>query len=90
MHDIKLMTEKHASALQAISMVMWIRQHGAKHITQLVRSRATLDATRYRHRVSISTVLPRQPPWSYILDKQIQLWHCEIAVQMYPLLSPSK
>jgi hypothetical protein len=45
MQDIKLTTEKHAHASQAISMVMWIRRYGAERIAQYSRSRATLDAT---------------------------------------------
>jgi hypothetical protein len=52
------MTEKDASTLLAILMVMRIRWYGAKHIAQYGRSRATRDAT------SIHPVLPWRTPWS--------------------------
>jgi hypothetical protein len=68
MHDIKLTTETNAPNLLAFSMAMWIRRYDAKHITQYGRSRATLDATGRRHWASIHPVLPRQTPWSSILD----------------------
>ena len=57
-----------------------------------------LDATGCHHWVSICTLLTQRPPWSSILAKQIELWHCEIAVPKLvfkrhktdPLLSSSK
>ena len=42
-----------------------IRWYGAERITQYGRSRATLDATGRRKRVSICPVLPRRTPWSF-------------------------
>jgi len=58
---------KNAADLLAISMAMWIRRYGAERIVQYGRSRATLDATGRRHRVSIRPVSPQRMPWSSIL-----------------------
>jgi hypothetical protein len=65
--DIKSTTEKHAPALRAIPMAMWIRRYGAECIDQYGRSRATLDAIGRRDRASIHPVSPRRTPWSSIL-----------------------
>jgi hypothetical protein len=67
MQDIKLTKEKHAPALQAISMSMRVRRYDAEHITLYGRSRATLDATERHDRASICPVLPRQTTLSSIL-----------------------
>ena len=58
---------KNAAYLLAILMVMRIRRYSAERISQYVRSRATLDATKCRHRASIRPVLPQRTPWSSIL-----------------------
>ncbi len=79
MQDIKLTSEKHAPALRTILMAMQIRRYGAESIVQYGRSRATLDATERRNRVSICPILPRQTPWSSISAYKIELWRCEIA-----------
>jgi hypothetical protein len=63
MQDIKLMTEKHAPALRAISMATQIRWYSAKHIAQYGRSGATLDATGHHHWWIVCPVLPRRTPW---------------------------
>jgi hypothetical protein len=51
--NIKSTTEKKAPASQAILMAMQIRRHGAEHIAQYSRSRATLNATGCHHRAII-------------------------------------
>jgi hypothetical protein len=66
--DIKLMTDKNAPPLLAISMAMPIRWYGAERIAQYGRSRATLGATGCCHWVSIHPVSPRWMPWSSILE----------------------
>ena len=48
MHEIKSMTETNAPTLLA----MRTRRYGAKRITQYGRSRATVDTTGHRDRVS--------------------------------------
>jgi hypothetical protein len=70
---------KNAADLLAILMAMRIRWYGAERIARYGRSRATIDATGRRHRVSISPVLPQRMPWSSTLASKIELWHCEIA-----------
>ncbi len=54
------------AALLDISMAMRIRRYGAERIAQYGRSRATLDATGRRQRVSIHPVLPRRTPTQLI------------------------
>jgi hypothetical protein len=79
MQDNKLMTEKHAPDLRAISMAMRIRRYGAERIAWYGRSRAILDATGRRHRAIICPESPRRMPWSSILALKNDLWRCEIA-----------
>ena len=52
-------------------MAMQIRRYNAKRIAHGDRSRATLDAIRHRHWVSICPVSPRQTSWSSILAQKI-------------------
>jgi hypothetical protein len=86
MQDIKLTTEKHAPALQAILLAMRIRRYGAERIAQYGRSRATLDAAGHLNWASICPVLPRRTPWSSIWSKKFKLWGCEIAVPKLALI----
>ena len=65
--DIKLTTEKHAPAPQAISKVMRVRRYNAECIVQYGRYRATIDATERCNWASIHPVSPQRTPWSSIL-----------------------
>jgi hypothetical protein len=57
---------KNAADSLAVSRAVQIRRYDAQHIAHYGRSRATLDATGCRHRVSIHPVLPQRTPWSSI------------------------
>ncbi len=57
---------KNAADSLAILMTMRIWWYGAERISQYGRSRATLDATERRNRVSIRPVSSRRMPWSSI------------------------
>ena len=79
MHNKKNMMTKNKLPSLVMLMVMAMFRCNMARITQFGRSRATLDATGRRHRVSIYPVLPRRTPWSSILASKIELWCCEIA-----------
>jgi len=62
-------TTTNADESLTISMAMAMQPYDAGHIAQWSTSRASLEATGCRHRVSACAVLPRWPPWSTILNK---------------------
>ncbi len=62
--DNESTTTKNVDELLAISIAMQMRRYDAGHITQLSTSRASLEATRCRHRSIACAILPGRPPWS--------------------------
>jgi len=55
---------QNAGKLTTISMAMAMQRYDVGHIAQWITSRASLEATGCRHRVSACAVSPRRPPWS--------------------------
>ena len=63
----------------AILIAMAVRWCNTAHISQWRRSRASIKATKHRHRATNRSILPRRPPW-----RQQTLQRCN----MYPLCWP--
>jgi hypothetical protein len=67
MGDNKIDDAKYAVKLLAISITMGMGQCNTGHIFQCSTSRASLEATGCRHRVSVCAILPWRQPWLAIL-----------------------
>jgi hypothetical protein len=61
---------ENAGKLLAISIAVQMRRCNAGHITRWSTSRASLEATRCRHRSNACAVLPRRPLWSTNLNEK--------------------
>ncbi len=57
-------TTKNAGKLMVISIAMAMQPYDEGHINRWSTSRASLEATGCRHRLSACIVSPRRPPWS--------------------------
>ncbi len=60
----ELTTTKNAGEQLAISIAMWMWRYYVGRISQWSMSRASFEATGYRHQASACTASPRRPPWS--------------------------
>jgi len=55
---------QNAGKSTTISVAMAMQRYDVGRISRWSTSRASLEATGCRHRVSACAVLPRRPPWS--------------------------
>ncbi len=60
---------KNADESLAILMAMAMQRYDARCIARWSTSRASLEATGYRHWASACVVSPQRPPWSTISNK---------------------